>query len=103
MKELTPTDVAASVSRARWGEVSSKLRSVQFRTAERRIDSRFFFDGDADPSEQNPIGCVGPEVAADFPDTSVSEETVGTLADSEIMCQQGWHTVYARRETSLAR
>jgi hypothetical protein len=103
MTEFTPAFVAASVGRALWGEVSSKLRSVQYKMAANRIELRFFLDGGADGDELDSIGCVGAEVAADFPDATVLEEAVVTSPDSEIICPDGWHTAYARNEASMAR
>jgi hypothetical protein len=103
MNEFAPADVAASVGRALWGEVSSKLRSVQFRMADNRIELRFFLDGNADSEERDSIGCVGAEVAADFPEAKVFEEAIATVPDSEIVGQEGWHTAYARKEASMAR
>ena len=103
MTAFAPGEVAASVSRALWGEVSGKLRSVQFRTAEHRIDLRFFFAGNPDNLDLDSISSVGAEVAADFPDYTVAENVIPTRADTEIPCQDGWHTAYVRREPTLAR
>jgi hypothetical protein len=103
MNEHAPAEVAASVGRALWGEVSSKLRSVQFRTVGNRIELGFWLDGGADGDELDSIGRVGAEVAADFPDATVSEEVLATSPDSKIPYREGWHTAYARKEPSLAR
>jgi hypothetical protein len=103
MTELTPANVAASVSRALWGEVSSKLRSVQYRIMQDRIELRFFFDGSPDGDELDSVTSVGAEVTADFADATVSEEVVPIAAESDIPCDLGWHTAYARREATLAR
>jgi hypothetical protein len=100
---FAPETVAASVSRALWGEVSRKLRSVQFRAADHQIDLRFYFDGDPDDSDLDSIGSVGAEVAADFPETAVSEEAIAAAAHGDIVCQDGWHTAYARKEASLTK
>jgi hypothetical protein len=103
MTELTPANVAASVSRALWGEVSSKLRSVQFRAAQNRIELRFYFDGTPDNDELDSVSSVGGEVAADFADATVAEEVVPLAADTDIPSDEAWHTAYARREATLAR
>lgn len=103
MTEFAPAKVTASISRALWGEVSGKLRSVQFRTAGHRIDLRFFFDGSPDGDELDSIGCVGAEVAADFRGATVCEEAVPTQPDSDIPHAEGWYTAYARKEATLAR
>jgi hypothetical protein len=103
MTELSPAEVTASINRALWGEVSDKLRSVQFRAAADRIELRFFFAGDPGDDERDSISSVGAEVAADFPNTKVTEEAVPTVAESDIPCREGWHTVYARKEATLAR
>jgi hypothetical protein len=103
MTEFAPARVAASVTRALWGEVSPKLRSVQFSTAGRVITLRFYYDGEPDDEERDSIGCVGAEAAADFHDATVMEEAVATSVDGEIACQEGWHTAYARKEPSLTR
>jgi hypothetical protein len=103
MTEFAPADVAASVGRALWGEVSPKLRCVQFRTVGKQINLRFTLEGAADGDERDSIGCVGAEVAADFPDARVFEEAIATFPDSDILTQEGWHTAYARKEASMAR
>jgi hypothetical protein len=103
MTELAQSNVSASVGRALWGEVAPNLRSVRFRATEHGIELRFYYEGDAGESERDAMGSVGAEVAADFPDTTISEEAVATSADNEIPCQDGWHTAYARKEPSLAR
>jgi hypothetical protein len=103
MNEREPADVAASVSRALWGEISSTLRSVQFRTVGDRIELRFWLEGGTDGEELESIDRVGAEVAADFPDATVSEEVLATSHDSEIPYHEGWHAAYAREEPSLAR
>jgi hypothetical protein len=103
MTGLSPARVTASVSRALWGEVSERLRSVQFRMVKDRIELRFFFDGDPNDDERETMGFVGAEVAADFANAAVSEEAVSTTAASDIPCRDGWHTAYARREATLAR
>ena len=103
MNDFAPADVAASVGRALWGEVSPKLRSVQYRTVGNQIEMRFILDGVADGDERDSISCVGAEVAADFPDARVLEEVISTVPDSDIVTQEGWHTAYARKEPSMAR
>ena len=103
MTELSPAKVAASVSRALWGEISEGLRSVQFRTVRDRIELHFFFDGDPSDVERESMGFVGAEVVADFANATVSEEAVTTTPTSDIPCRDGWHTAYARREATLAR
>ncbi len=86
-----------------WGEVSERLRGVQFRTAANHIDLRFFFDDHPGAGELESIGSVRAEVAADFADVTVAEEAVTTAAESDIPCRDGWHTAYARRAATLAR
>jgi hypothetical protein len=103
MTEFAPAEVTASVSRALWGEVCDKLRSVQFRMTGRRIDLRFFFDGSPNDDELDSVASMGAEVAADFPDSTVSEEVVPTQADSAIPHRKGWHTAYTGKEATLAR
>ncbi len=103
MTELSRAEVAASVNRALCGEVSDKLRSVQFRTAAHRIELRFFFEGNPGDDELESIGFVGAEVAADCANATVSEEAVPTAAESDIPCRDGWHTAYARRAATLVR
>jgi hypothetical protein len=103
MTERSPAEIAASVNRALWGEVSDSLRSVQFRAVGDRIELRFFFEGNPGDDDQEALGFVGAEVAADFADATVSEEAVSTALESDIPCRDGWHTAYARREATLAR
>jgi hypothetical protein len=99
----SPAEVAASVCRALWGEVSDKLRSVQFGLTANHIALRFFFEGAPGDDELESISDVGAEVAADFPDATLSEEAIATTAESDVPCRDGWHTAYARREATLAR
>jgi hypothetical protein len=103
MTEFAPALVAASVGRALWGEVSSKLRSVQFRASGRDIALRFCYAGNPDDDERDAMGFVGAEVAADFPVATVTEEAIVTATDSETAGTEGWQTAYARKESSLAR
>jgi hypothetical protein len=103
MTRFAPARVAASVSRALWGEVSPKLRSVQFLLSGRNITLRFYYEGDPDDEDRETTGFVGAEVAADFPDAAVSEEAIACATDDEITCAEGWHMAYARKEPSLAR
>ena len=103
MSELGTDQVTASVNHALWGEVTSRLRCVQFRTSGHRIDLRFFFDGAPNDDDREAIGPIGAEVAADFADAMVFEEAVGTSRGDPPARQPGWHIVYARKETSLAR
>jgi hypothetical protein len=97
-----PGEVAASVSRALWGEVTTKLRGVQYRTADHRIDLLFYFAGKPGKTEFDSIHGVGAEVVADFPDCAVSEEAVRTEPDTAIPCQESWHTAFVRQEPTLA-
>jgi hypothetical protein len=103
MTVFAPARVAASVGRALWGEVSPRLRSVQFRATGRDIALRFYYEGDPDDGQHDSMGFIGAEVAADFPDAMVMEEAIPTTTDSEIECTEGWHTAYGRKEPSLAR
>ena len=52
MNDFAPADVAASVGRALWGEVSPKLRSVQYRTVGKQIELKFSLDGVVDGDER---------------------------------------------------
>ncbi len=104
MTVLAPGEVAASVSRALWGEVLTKLRGGQFRTGDHRIDLRFYFaDKPGEQQELDSIHSVGAEVAADFPDYAVSEQAVPTKADTDIPSPEGWHTAFSKKASTLAR
>jgi len=95
--------VISSINRALWGEVSTKLRSVQFSLDGSRIAIRFFFDETPDDGDLNSMASVGAEVAADFPGCTVSEEAVATEANCPVPHDAGWRTAFARKEPSLAR
>ena len=95
--------VIASINRALWGEVSSKLRSVQFKVEAARISLRFFYEGAADDADRDSVASVGGEVAADFPECAVSEETIATNAAKPIEYEPGWQAAFARKERSLVR
>lgn len=103
MTDLSPAGVAASVSRALWGEVSERLRNIQFRMAKNRTELRFFFGGNPNDDERETMGIVGAEVAAVLTNAAVSEEAVSITAENDIPYLDGWHTAYARREATLAR
>jgi hypothetical protein len=95
------SDVAASLNRALWGEVSPSLRSVQFATEPRRICLRFFFDGTPTDADRESANCIGAEVAADFPEHTFSEEVIPTTPGTAIPRQDGWQVAYARKESRL--
>jgi len=101
MSTLTPSDVATSLNRALWGEVSPNLRSVQFAMEPLHIGLRFFFDGVPRDGDVESANCIGAEVAADFPGCTVSEEVIATTAGTALPRQDGWHVAYARKEASL--
>ena len=103
MTAIAPGKVVASIDRALWGEVSSKLRSVQFKSDKDRIRLRFFFAGPPDDADKDFVGSIGAEVAADFPGYSVTEEIIPTEPDSAVSYQEGWQPAFARREPALAR
>jgi hypothetical protein len=99
----TPASLIASVSRALLGEVSDKLRCVQFRTNAQQIQLAFFFEGRPSDQDLDSVSAVAAEVAADFPDLTIAEEAVATDQADRIACRDGWHLVYARKEPSLVR
>ncbi len=101
MTALVTSDVATSLNRALWGEVSPNLRSVQFATERQHITLRFFFDGAPKDTDRESVNCIGAEVAADFPGCTLSEEVIATTAGSAIPRQDGWHVAYARKEARL--
>jgi hypothetical protein len=103
MTEFAPERVAASVGRALWGEVSPELRSVRFKASGRNIVLRFTYEGDPGDDQREAMGVVGAEVAADFPDASITEEAITIASDSEVAYAERWQTAYARKESSLAR
>ena len=93
--------IAASVNRALWGEISPRVRSVQYEIGPRQIRLRFFFDGPPNAADLDSMGCVGAEVAADFPGRSVNEEAIATEATADLPRGDDWHVAYARKEASL--
>ena len=101
MAALASSDVATSLNRALWGEVSPNLRSVQFTTERQPIILRFFFDGVPKDADCETVNCVGAEVAADFPGCTLVEKVVPTTSGTAIPRQDGWHVVFARKETRL--
>jgi hypothetical protein len=101
MTALASSDVATSLNRALWGEVSPNLRSVQFTTERQHIILRFFFDGMPKNADRESVNCVGAEVAADFPGCKLADKVVPTMAGAAIPRQDGWHVVFARKETRL--
>lgn len=103
MTAATLGKVTASINRALWGEVSARLRCVQFKPDKSRITLRFSFDSAPNDSDLESVSCVGAEVAADFPKLAVVEEVATTDAGSVSPQQDGWHTAFARKEPSLVR
>jgi hypothetical protein len=101
MTALASSDVATSLNRALWGEASPNLRSVQFTPERQHIILRFFFDGVPKDADCETVNCIGAEVAADLPGCKLSEEIVPTTAATAIPRQDGWHVVFARKETRL--
>lgn len=101
MTAPAPSDVAASLNRALWGEVAPNLRSVQFATTPQHIGLRFFFDGAPKDADRKSVNCIGAEVAADFPGCTLSEEVIPTAAGAAIPRQDGWQVAYARKESRL--
>ena len=67
MTALVASDVATSLNRALWGEVSPSLRSVQFAAERQHITLRFFFDGAPKDADRELVNCIGAEVARIFP------------------------------------
>ena len=95
--------VIASINRALWGEVSARLRCVQFKPEKSRITIRFYFEGPPAEDDLESVGFVGAEVAADFPDWTVAEEAVATDPDSPVPHDAGWRIAFARKEPTLVR
>ena len=86
-------EIAASVSRASWGEVTDNLRRIRFRADGNRIDLCFVFDGDPADENREAMGDIGAEVAADFPDSMVGELA---LPAAPYPGQPEWHIAFAR-------
>jgi hypothetical protein len=99
----TQARLFASVCRALWGEVSDKLRCVQFHADSAQIRLLFVFEGPPEEPDVDSVGAIGAEVAADFPGCTVTEETLATDPADQVARRDGWHLAYARKEPALVR
>jgi hypothetical protein len=99
----TQSRLFASVCRALWGEVSNRLRCVQFLADGTEIRLLFVFEGHPEEPDLDSVGAIGAEVAADFPGCTVTEETLATDPADRVARREGWNLAYARKEPSLVR
>jgi hypothetical protein len=88
-----------SVNRALWGEVGPSLRRVYVTSRDGLVLLRFYFDGPISEEDRESASCASTEVIADFSDHRISEELIRCDAPAPIPVDDGWHCVYARRET----
>ncbi|HUB44082.1 MAG TPA: hypothetical protein VMB73_03775 [Acetobacteraceae bacterium] len=102
MTDATVPEVRLSISRGLWGEVSTHMRSVQFRLEERVLRLRFTFDSVPTGDDLESVGSIGAEVAADLPGWKVDEEVRAIASDCAMPIEEGWHTAFRRKEPSLA-
>lgn len=92
------SSVVLSLNRALLGAVSNSLRAVHFQADEKKIDIFFFFDGVISVDDEDTMGTVGAEVAADFPALSVYEHGLRVDSPARLKGEPGRHVVFARKE-----
>jgi hypothetical protein len=90
-------NVILSINRAMVGEVSEYLMEARFICESPSIITiGFRFSREPDDNDLKSIYSITAEVNADFPETTVSHVVdVGTSLSPQ---EQGWRTVFARRE-----
>jgi hypothetical protein len=87
-----------SVNRALLMEVGPALRAVAARRESGTVRLRFFFDGDISMEDRESANCVAGEVIADFPECDLDERIDRVDAPKPLPSEDGWVTVYMRRE-----
>jgi hypothetical protein len=87
-----------SVNRAPWGEVSSRLRSVQVEYREGSIRLYCYFDGETAEDDNESMSVAGTEVSSDFPDYVVEEHCIRVDAPERVPHEKGRHIVFERKE-----
>lgn len=98
MNEYEPARVALAVNRALWGEVSAHVRAVQYRLRGHAIDLRFVFDQEPGEEEHDSVSCAGAELAADFSDAQVFEDTRVVPGDAPLTFEPDWQVAFVRWE-----
>ena len=93
-------NVAMSLMRALWGEVTPNVRAVLARIAEGEAFSiEFYVDGQASEELMEAASCVETEVVADFPNTfDISYRVIRLDAPIKVPVGDGI-LVYLRKES----
>ena len=101
MRDVAPASVQASINRALWMRFHRGCAACASGRPDKRQSSAPC-DGEADDDDRDSMAIVGAEIAADFPDVTVTEEAVGTASGGTVPLHDGWQTAYARVLSWLA-
>lgn len=98
MAKINRADMVLSLNRVLLGEVSPKLREVEFSSDDRYIYLRFFYDQDLDDDDRDSTYTIAATVASDFPGYSLKDEIISGDSLPHIAPHGiAWETAYARR------
>jgi len=96
---IDPGSIVLSVNRGLWGEVSSRVRSVQVEFDPSEIHVFLYFDGPIIELDREAASVVGTSVAADFPSHGVSEHCLQCDPPQRIIVPGGRLLVFLRKES----